>query len=151
MKVLNSNFVKTKSRWHSRRRGQNLVEAALVMVFAFVPLLVGMLQFGVYLNTTNALWNLAREGARVASVQSSGSTKANQNVIDTIKQRTPPNLDTQKMTITITPDTASSRTSKTQVTVTLAYDMSSKIFLPLPGGVLPRSYVTYASMMVEGN
>jgi len=138
-----------------RRRGVALLEFALVAPLFFV-LLLGMLQFGVYLNATNTLWNLSREGARLASVQKSDSATVdanNQAIIDHITQGAPtgvmpPTVDPKKMTVTITPSDAATRTSGTTVEITLTYDMSDKIFVPI-GGLLNKTYTTTTSMRVE--
>ena len=138
-----------------QRRGAALLEFALVASLFFV-LLLGMLQFGVYLNATNTLWNLSREGARFASVQKSDSaTVANNNqaIVDHITQGAPtgvmpPTVDKNKMNVIITPSDATTRTSGTTVNITLTYDMSDKIFVPI-GNLLNKTYTTTTSMRVE--
>jgi Flp pilus assembly protein TadG len=138
-----------------RRRGAALLEFALVASLFFV-LLLGMLQFGVYLNATNTLWNLSREGARFAAVQRSDSPTASQNnqkIIDHITKPSPegmlpPTVDPQKLTITIEPSEAAARTRGSRVTVTLSYDMTDKLFVPI-GNSLGKQYRTTTSMMVE--
>lgn len=139
----------------SRRRGAALLEFALVATM-FLTLLLGMLQFGIYLSTTNSLWNLSREGARFASVQRSDSKtwdQNNQNIENHVKKPAPdgmlpPNVDSNKLTVAITPTDASKRDKGSEVTVTLTYDMSDKIFVPL-GGLLNKKYTTTTTMMVE--
>ncbi len=138
-----------------RRRGAALLEFALVASMFFV-LLLGMLQFGVYLNATNTLWNLSREGARYASIQRSDSPTVadnNQKIIDHISKPAPngmlpPTVDPTKLSITITPSDASTRGMGTEVRITLRYDMSDKLFVPT-GDVLRKQYETTTSMMVE--
>jgi Flp pilus assembly protein TadG len=139
----------------SRRRGAALMEFALVATM-FLMLLMGMLQFGIYLSTTNSLWNLSREGARYAAVQRSDSTTVtdnNQRIEDHVKKPAPdgmlpPNIDPTKLTVSITPTNAASRLNGTEVTVTLTYDMSDKLFIPM-GGLLNKKYTTTTTMMVE--
>ena len=122
----------------------------------FLTLLLGMLQFGIYLSTTNTLWNLSREGARFASVQRSDSPNVsdnNQNIENHVKKPAPigmlpPNVDPTKLTVEITPNDATSRTKGTEVKVTLKYDMSDKLFIPM-GGLLNKNYTTTTTMMVE--
>ncbi len=141
--------------WRSRRRGAALLEFALVAVM-FLTLLMGMLQFGIYLSTTNSLWNLSREGARYASVQRSDSTGVadnNQHIEDHVKKTSPdgmlpPNIDPAKLTVTIEPPDATKRSKGTEVKVTLTYDMSDKIFVPM-GNLLNKKYTTTTTMMVE--
>lgn len=139
----------------SRRRGAALLEFALVATM-FLMLLMGMLQFGIYLSTTNSLWNLSREGARFASVQRSDATTVddnNQKIADHVKKPSPdgmlpPNVDSNKLTVTITPSDATKREKGSEVTVSLTYDMSDKIFVPM-GGLLNKNYTTTTTMMVE--
>ncbi len=139
----------------SRRRGAALLEFALVATM-FLMLLMGMLQFGVYLSTTNSLWNLSREGARYASVQRSENDTKNDNnklITDHISKPAPsgmlpPNVDPSKLTVTIEPSNGAARTKGSEVRITLSYDMSDKMFVPM-GGLLPQSYKTTTSMMVE--
>ncbi len=132
-----------------------MLEFALVSIM-FLTLLMGMLQFGIYLSTSNSLWNLSREGARFASVQRSDSPKVadnNQNIINHISKTSPngmlpPDIDPSKLTIDISPSDAAKRGKGTEVKITLAYDISDKIFVPM-GGLLNKSYKTTTTMMVE--
>lgn len=112
-------------------------------------MLLGMLQFGIYLSVTNALWNLSREGARYAAVQPAGSTNADQNIKNRIQNATPPNINFNDMQIEIFPTDAALRKGGTPVEVRLTYDMSRKFFIPMPE--LANSYVTKTQMMVEMN
>lgn len=136
-----------------RRRGAALVEFAMISVI-FLMMLLGMLQFGIYLSATNTLWNGAREGARLAAVQASTvpTATANTQIADQVAKTIAP-LERSKMTVTITPSNAASRTYGTPVTVRVSYDMRSKLFVPVPsywfGKPLARSYVTYATMRKE--
>ncbi len=136
-----------------RRRGAALVEFALVSV-VFLTMLLGMLQFGIYLSATNTLWNGAREGARVAAVLNNSLTTADADAqirAQVVKTIAP--LEASKVTVTITPADSSARTYGTPVTVRLSYDMRSKLFLPFPdklfGRGLGKDYVTYATMRKE--
>ena len=139
----------------SRRRGAVLLEFAIVATL-FLTLLVGMLQFGIYLSASNTLWNLSREGARFASVQCSDSATVADNNANIIKRiaKSPPigvlpsDINASKMTITITPDDATTRTKGTPVTVAISYDMTDKLFIPL-GGLLNNTYKTSTTMTVE--
>lgn len=135
-----------------RRRGAALLEFALVASL-FFALLLGMLQFGVYLNATNTLWNLSREAARFASVQRDDNPAANQKIIDHITKPAPdgmlpPTVNPNKLTITIEPLNYKDRGKGTEVKITLQYDMSDKLFVPM-GSMLSKGYQTTTSMMVE--
>ncbi|BCM93405.1 hypothetical protein IAD21_05296 [Abditibacteriota bacterium] len=122
----------------------------------FLTLLLGMLQFGIYLSVTNSLWNLSREGARYASVQRSDSVTAsdnNTNIENHVKKPAPdgmlpPNIDPNKLTVDISPASATARSKGTEVKITLTYDMSDKIFVPM-GNLLNKKYTTTTTMMVE--
>ena len=136
-----------------RRRGAALVEFALISVL-FLTMLLGMLQFGIYLSATNTLWNGAREGARVAAVLSNSLTTADADAqIRAQVVRTIAPLEASKVTVTVTPDTSAARAYGTAVTVRVSYDMRSKLFIPLPdqwfGRGLGKDYVTYATMRKE--
>ena len=140
-------------RGHGRRRGAALVEFALISVI-FLTMLLGMLQFGIYLSATNTLWNGAREGARLAAVQAStlSDDDATAQIEDQVAKTIAP-LERSKMTVTVTPANISARTYGTAVTVRISYDMRSKLFVPVPsywfGKPLGKDYVTYAVMRKE--
>ena len=148
-----SNFKNTTWPGKRRRRGAALVEFALISVL-FLTMLLGMLQFGVYLSATNTLWNGAREGARLAAVLSNSlpTADADAQITTQIKKTIAP-LDAKNMKVTITPAESSARTYGTAVTVQVSYDMRSKLFVPLPdswfGKGLGKNYVTYATMRKE--
>lgn len=153
-----------------RRRGAALIEFAFVGIL-FCGLLLGMIWFGIYLNTTNTLWNMSREGARFAAVQqagANGNTTNNQAIIDRVKAYAPNIIDKNKLTITIIPNETSARTAGTPVTVQLSYDMRGRNEIVSPGKsgrstdsknqaehesltrrLLPSNYVTATTMMVE--
>ena len=148
-----SGQLRFNQRAKGRRRGAALVEFALVSV-VFLTMLLGMLQFGIYLSATNTLWNGAREGARVAAVLSSSLTDADADaqIRDQVIKTIAP-LEASKVTVTITPASSGARTYGTPVTVRLSYDMRSKLFIPFPdqlfGRGLGKDYVTYATMRKE--
>ena len=137
----------------ARRRGAALVEFAMVSVL-FLTMLLGMLQFGIYLSATNTLWNGAREGARLAAVQATTlpTATADAQIEDEIAKTIAP-LDRNKMSVTVTPNDNSARVYGTPVTITISYDMRSKLFVPLPsywfGKPLGQNYVTNATMRKE--
>lgn len=157
--IYNSRNFKNQIRWRAprqraaRRRGAALVEFALISVL-FLTMLLGMLQFGVYLSATNTLWNGAREGARVAAVLNSSLSDADANAqirAQVIKTIAP--LEASKTTVTVTPAGSSARVYGSAVTVRVSYDMRSRLFIPLPdywfGRGLGKDYVTYATMRKE--
>ncbi len=138
-----------KSRFFLRsrkRRGAALIEFAMISVL-FLTMLLGMLQFGVYLSAVNTLWNGAREGARLAAVQSStlSTATANAQIRNQVAKTIAP-LERSKMRITVTPTEAKDRTYGTPVKVVVTYDMRSKLFVPSPLG---KTYATNATMRKE--
>ena len=151
--TIQSHKPQRERRGKGRRRGAALVEFALISVL-FLTMLLGMLQFGIYLSATNTLWNGAREGARLAAVLNSSlkTADADAQITEQIKKTIAP-LDAKNMTVTVSPKDSSARTYGTAVTVTINYDMRSKLFLPLPdswfGKGLGKNYVTYATMRKE--
>lgn len=143
MKFLKNTDLRRRGR--ARRKGAALVEFALIVTL-FLLILVGMLQFGVYLNATSTLWNLSREGARFAAVQKPTNATSNAAIEQKIKDSAPPQIDVTKLTVDIQPALPAARLSGTPVTVTLTYDMKSKKFAPTP---LSDTYVTTSTMKVE--
>ena len=144
---------RAKGRGQQRRRGAALIEFALISV-VFLTMLLGMLQFGIYLSATNTLWNGAREGARVAAILSASidTADADSQIRGQIERTIAP-LDPEKMTVTITPAQSKARTYGTPVTVRISYDMRDKLFVPMPsywfGKPLGKVYVTNATMRKE--
>jgi Flp pilus assembly protein TadG len=137
----------------ARRRGAAMVEFAAVSI-VFLVMVMGMLQFGIYLNATNALWNLSREGARYAAVQDPKTAGIDDTIRTHIRQVVPNTLlATDIQAIDIQPE-ASKRSYGNQVTVTVTYDMKRKLFLASPGWLigsrgLGNTYTTRTTMMME--
>lgn len=132
----------------SRRRGAALLEFALVaMLLLFM--VMGLIQFGVYLSTTNTLWNLSREGARYASIRPGNDD----NIRNHVARVAPPSINPAKLVVRIDPSGSTTRDTGTPIRVTLTYDMSEKLVFSLPesffGRPLGNSYTTYTEMMIE--
>jgi Flp pilus assembly protein TadG len=127
---------KCAQRWQ-RRRGQTLVEFAMIAMI-FFTLLLGMIQFGIYQSTTNTLWNLSREGARFASVN---AIKTDDEIKARVRQAAPPNVNTSDkvMTISVFPTDVKKRVSGQPVAVCITYDMKEKVFFPLVGFLFNRA------------
>ncbi len=150
--------------FRKRRRGAALVEFAFVGIL-FFALLFGMIQFGIYLSVTNALWNLSREGARYAAVKPANpgvdDPTVYADITNHIKAVAPGILDKNKMTITFDPANSKDRQKQQPIKVTITYDMAGKRLLIMPGTksgeeyktlsnkFLGRYYTTSSSMMVE--
>lgn len=68
----------------NNKRGQSLVEFAIVFSFILLPLVLGMLEFGWFYNGILSINSAAREGARAAVVFES-ETAAKDTVEDAVK------------------------------------------------------------------
>ena len=145
--------VRSHRRRSHRRRGAALIEFALISVL-FLTMLLGMLQFGIYLSAVNTLWNGAREGARLAAVQEStlSTAAADAQIFDQIAKTIAP-LERSKMSIVVTPTENKDRVYGKPVNVVVTYDMRSKLFVPVPsywfGKPLGQTYSTNATMRKE--
>ena len=128
-------------RGNDKKGGQALVEMALILPI-IVSILMGIIQFGLIFNQYMVISRAAREGARVAGT--GGTDSATLTAIDTIlmsidsemKQSptanppvvvSPPKSTTTKTTITISP--SGSRTSGSDVTITVVY--RADIIIPI--------------------
>jgi Flp pilus assembly protein TadG len=131
-----------QSRSRVGRRGSVLVEAAVSIAFLLLPLLVGIVQFGILYNATNSLSQIAREGGRFAAVWgrsaddpttpgNEGSDQYIRDRITSVQNQT--NLKGLALTVNITPADRASRQQYGEVTVTVGCDMSSLAFFPVPG------------------
>lgn len=125
-----------------RRRGQALIEMALVVIVLLV-LTLGLIQYGIIANTKVTMANLAREGARYAAVHgtettSDGPSTPGDDAITSIRDQvikvaSYTNLkDITDANIIIEPakTTDDPRASGELVTVTITYDMRTKFFMP---------------------
>lgn len=56
-----------RRRGHARRRGATLIEFAVVSVFLWLPMLMGIMEFGLLVKNQLLLSNATREGARAAA------------------------------------------------------------------------------------
>lgn len=131
-----------------RLRGSTLIEFALVVTLLLVLSLL-IVQYGVIMNTTVTLSHLSREGARYAAVHPATDAA----IRSYIQNATPGLIKYSDMTITITPaEGSSSRVSGNPITVTIAYNMQKKLFLPSTFFGIPifrPNYSTKATMLIE--
>jgi len=127
--------MKNLNRRHGKmRRGSTLVEFALVLP---ILLMLSMLlvQYGIILNTTISLTNLAREGGRYAAVNplvttTTATTNTTTAAIeDNIQSKLPPALTLADGDIDVTCSTTACGTGS-DIRVTVRYDMKRKMFLP---------------------
>lgn len=109
-----------------------MVETALVLAAVLLPLTVGILQFGIVLNATNTLTQIAREGARYASVHGTeaNSDAAIRTYVRAVAAGTSINsTDLSDSRINIAMLSGNARSSGNAIVVTLTYPMSKKVFI----------------------
>lgn len=138
---------------NSRRRGSVLVEASATVLCLLVPLVLGIIQFGIYYGATNVLSQVSREGGRYAAVYGTSTTMTPAQVDDKIKDYMVQvglngNVNINKSDITILPAYAS-RARYSPVTVTVSYNLGAsfanggKRIIPIFNpGVVSRSYTS---------
>ncbi|ERI91501.1 TadE-like protein [Clostridiales bacterium oral taxon 876 str. F0540] len=122
-------------------KGQALVEFAIILPILLL-LIMGIVQFGMMINSYLSIQYASREGARAGIV---GSTDAEiKNLIIANSQ----SLDASKITVTITPDFAN-RKSGDALTVKLSY--SYNLTVPIISSMFKNSVLLNAqtSMRIE--
>jgi Flp pilus assembly protein TadG len=139
-------------RFRETETGQSLVEFTMILPL-FVLLFMSMVEFGRAFHTWLLITNAAREGARVAAVQSDLSTVQNR-VYDSFCANYPSqcNLDPSRVTIT-TNNVQGSRGSMVSVDVTYDFQWVTPIgdiVNLVSGGNLPNLTISsHASMRLE--
>ena len=137
-----------------RRGGAVLVEAAAATCFLLIPLLVGIIQFGLFYSATNALSQATRQGGRYAAVfglpgkTDEVSVAGDESSDDYIKDRIIEvgqngNIVIAREDITISPQ-RSGRTQYQPITVTVRYNLNLKSILLFKPGYATRTSVTMA-------
>lgn len=129
-----------------RRRGAAIVEMAFVVVI-LLTLTLGLIQWGMIMNTSIAITNLSREGARYAAVHYEDDAIIEQYV----KENAPPGVHSDDIKVRISPERAA-RSPRTAIEVTVDYDMSRKLFLPAQAFQVQFFSGTYSAtgqMMIE--
>lgn len=123
------------------QKGQALVEFAIILPVILL-MVMGIVQFGMMLNSYLSITNAAREGARVGII---GST--NTEIRDAITG-TSPSLQPEKMIISITPS-ESTRNSGDTLTVSINYDY--ELTVPIISNLFNNAVVLKAqtSMRIE--
>lgn len=115
-------------RLKSKRKGQSLVETALVLPVLLI-ILTGIFDFGMLFNNYLMVSNASREGARTAVV---GATDTEiTTAVDTVAG----SLDSTRLTITINPDQAAGRSRGDAITVTVKYQY--KMITPIIAAIVP--------------
>jgi Flp pilus assembly protein TadG len=148
-------YQRTQRGNRSRRAsGSVLVEAAVAVVFLLLPLTLGIMQFGVFYNASNAVSQIAREGGRIAAVYGNAAdnpaTPANEGSDAFLQDRIKDVFDSTSLNplknssdfeVTIEPADRAARTQFSQVKVTVKYNLNEKAFLFFrPGFVTRTSY-----------
>lgn len=103
------------------QKGQALIEFAIIMPILLM-FVMGILQFGMMLNSYLTIENASREGARAGIIGSSDIEIRDLIIV------TSPSLNPENLTVTITPDEASRKSGDT-LTVNVTY--SYKLIVPI--------------------
>jgi Flp pilus assembly protein TadG len=123
------------------QKGQSLVEFAIILPFLLL-LLMGILEFGIMLNSYLTIHNSAREGARLGIV--AGSNIEIKQLISNIS----PNLNTENIIVNITPSEVSRKSGDT-LTVEVIYNY--QVTVPIISNIIHNVVVLKAqtSMRIE--
>lgn len=123
------------------QKGQALVEFAIVLPILLM-LVMGIIQFGMMLNSYLAIENASREGARAGIV---GSTDAE---IETLIISTSPSLNPADLTVILTPSETNRRSGDT-LTVTVTYNY--KFNIPIISSIFDNGKIItgQTSMRIE--
>jgi Flp pilus assembly protein TadG len=154
--ITNSKESKRSAR---RRSGQTLVEAGAILVIFFIPISLGIMQFGLILNATNSLAQIAREGGRYAAVHGTeaNSDDAIRDYIQAVAAGTTikrTDLPDANITIGMLPvnGITPSRSSGNPIYVKIKYEMRKKVFIPnfVPNMALFKNdYYAQSSFVLE--
>ncbi|RYX84361.1 pilus assembly protein [bacterium] len=161
-------------RSHLRRGASVIVETALCLTIVILPTSLGILQYGIVMNASNQVEQIAREGGRFAAVHCLEPTFDGSET-----QASPPslryylknNIVKNKTTIAwadidgavrtgagtegyiqVTPSTVAARVSGQAISVKVCYPMSRKIFVGkvVPGvSTLSNDYNTTSTFNIE--
>jgi Flp pilus assembly protein TadG len=131
-------------------RGQSMVEFALIVPIALAVMLIGI-QFALIGQAALAVSQAAYLGARTASVD---GTLTSATLSTAIANQMSPTISGATVTLTpaATPNCGTPRTFGCQITVSVTYDATSKIFMPtnlLPGVSFPTSLTFTETAMTE--
>jgi len=138
---------------NARRRGSVLIETAAAVLVLLVPLLLGVIQFGMYYGATNVLSQVSREGGRYAAVY--GLTQNDNFIKDyMIQVASQGNVIINRADIDIATPTGSPRQKYSMLNVTVRYNLGAPInaggkrLIPLPAlfnpGTVTRTYTVMA-------
>lgn len=111
------------------QKGQSLVEFSIILPLLLL-IIMGIVEFGMMLNSYLTLNNAARDGARYGVIGNSNAQ------IQSMITSSSPSLNSADLTITITPADGS-RISGNTLTVNLTYNY--KLTVPIISGLLGNS------------
>ena len=122
-------------------KGQSLIEFSIILPLLLL-VVMGMVEFGMMLNSYLAINNAAREGARAGIVGCSDVE------IESIVITASPVLNTENLIVTVTPDYAS-RNSGDTLTVRVVYNYH--LTVPIISGIFNNPVIMNAqvSMRIE--
>lgn len=125
----------------TNQSGQSLVEFAIILPILLL-LIMGIIEFGLIMNSCLTIQNASREGARIGIVGAADSDIRNRIISDS------PNLQTADLTINITPGEGS-RSSGDSITVVIYYNYH--LVTPIISSLLNNSLILHAqtSMRME--
>ncbi len=172
---VSSNSKKRMGRnMRSRRGAAVIVETALCLALVILPTSIGILQFGIVMNASNQIEQIAREGGRFASVHCLEPTfdgDENQANPPSLRYYLKNSVVANKTTIAwtdldgpvrtgagtdgyvqVTPSTVAARVAGQAVSVTVVYPMARKIFTgKIVAGIttLDNDYKATSTFVVE--
>lgn len=124
-----------------KQKGQSLVEFAIILPILLL-ILIGILEFGMILNSYLTIHSASREGARLAIVGGSDIE------IETLITNMYPNLDVENLTVNITP-VEGMRNSGDTITVKVTYNYTG--ISPIIGDIITDHIIlkAHTSMRIE--
>ena len=164
----------SKASSRSRRHASVTVETALCLTLVILPTSIGILQYGIVMNSANQIEQIAREGGRFAAVHclestfDASETQSNppslrnylkNNIVANKTNILWDDLDNGVQTgnqttgyIQVTPSTVAARVAGQAVTVKVVYPMRKKIFTgKIASGVisLANDYTATSTFNIE--
>lgn len=123
-------------------RGSVLVEFALLTPM-FLTLLVGVVQVGLHIQNSNAVRNLASDGARFAVVEYQRGHQSSTDIIETWIRSTGVgpkyNLNTDRLEVIVTPQATSRIDGAIEMEIGLTYNAPDYLAF-VPGDALQLNY-----------
>lgn len=111
----------------ARNQGQSLVEFA-ISVTALLLLFLAGVQFAIIVNAALSVSELAYAGARYAAINKTADSAAVASYVQSIASPTINENSGANLSVSVSP--AAPRTTGTPVSVSITYNLNSKLFLP---------------------